>query len=235
MEKKISDLIYHYDKIVKGVETTAKNKVEGRAYGGKIRAEKGKLVEFLAKELILISWEELGGKKKRISFNSNKLQIPINKDYLEKLKDQKVKNFIEKNIKDYCFNARSDIHVFIDNKFSQAIECKSYTENAMIKRILVDFTLLKKVVNNKLDFFLFQLESQLTGDYSQIYNDTIYGSKPTHTLISHFDINLIIITLLEGERRVNKEIHKQEYFKKLTEESLSKTINIFKDSLKKYI
>ena len=70
MNKKLIDLINHYDEIVKGVETTAKNKADNRAYGGKIRAEKGKLVEYLAKKLIRIIWEELGGRKNRLSFNS---------------------------------------------------------------------------------------------------------------------------------------------------------------------
>ena len=40
MNKKFIDLINHYDEIVKGVETTAKNKADNRAYGGKIRAAK---------------------------------------------------------------------------------------------------------------------------------------------------------------------------------------------------
>jgi len=53
------------------------------------------------------------------------------------------------------------------------IECKAYTENAMLKRILVDFTLLKSIVP-KANCVLLQLESQLTGDYSKPMNKIIY-------------------------------------------------------------
>jgi len=50
-----------------------------------------------------------------------------------------------------------------------------------------------------------QLESQLGGDYSTD-KDIIFGSRSTHTLLSHFDIDLNIITLLEGERKVKRPI-----------------------------
>ena len=93
------------------------------------------------------------------------------------------------------------------------MEGKTYKENAMLKRILVYFTLFKQVYPD-LDFVLFQLESQLSGDYSS-NNHVKYGSPSTHTLLSYFDIDLNIITLLEGKRKVDKPIHKPEYYKAL--------------------
>jgi hypothetical protein len=97
----------------------------------------------------------------------------------------------------------------VDDQFKLAVECKAYTENAMLKRILVDFTLLKQVYPN-LKFILLQLESQLGGDYSS-GKIIKYGSPSTHTLLSYFDIDLNIITLLEGERKVDQPIHSHNF------------------------
>jgi hypothetical protein len=105
-----------------------------------------------------------------------------------------------------------------------AMECKAYTENAMLKRVLVDFTLLKSLYPT-IKFILLQLESQLGGDYS-LLNDITYGSPSTHTLLSFFDIDLHIITLLKGERKVDRPIHKPEFFKPLTRKSLEKAIKV---------
>ena len=46
------------------------------------------------------------------------------------------------------------------------------------------------------------------------------------------DINLEIITLLEGERKVDEPIHKTDYFKELKEESLNNVIKFFNGKLK---
>ena len=113
------------------------------------------------------------------------------------------------------------------------IECKAYTENAMFKRILVDFTLLKQA-NKSLDCVLFQLESQLGGDYGKISKNIVYGSKSTHTLMSYFDVDLAIVTLLEGERKVDRPIHKKVYSKVLSEVCLLKALIFFEERLKKY-
>ena len=98
----------------------------------------------------------------------------------------------------------------------------------MLKRILVDFTLLKQVFP-RISFVLFQLESQLGGDYSTAI--PIFGSPSTHTLLSYFDIDLHIITLLEGERQVDKPIHKMEYRKPFHLGRLQSALNICKSLL----
>ena len=103
----------------------------------------------------------------------------------------------------------------------------------MLKRILVDFTLLKTIYP-KLICCLFQLESQLTGDYSEINKPIIYGSHSTHTLLSYFDVDLNIFTLLEGERKVDAPIHKKEFIKPLEKESLIRTIEKFTEILKEH-
>ena len=73
----------------------------------------------------------------------------------------------------------------------------------MIKRILVDFHLLKTKVPNLL-CYLFQLESQLGGDYSsEVKNPK--GSSPTHTLMSYFsDVDLNIVTLFPQRKKTDE-------------------------------
>jgi len=225
----VQAIIDAYNFLVNGINEKAISEKE-RAYGGIIRSGKGKLVESLTEHLVQIAWSDLGGKEDRLSFLHSAFEFPIKKEYVERLKNEEVKEYILANIKDYHYRFKPDVQVAVDGKFVMGIECKAYTENAMFKRILVDFTLLK-IKFPQLDCVLLQLESQLGGDYSAL-GDVTYGSPSTHTLLSYFDVNLNIITLLVGERKVDRPIHKQEFFKPLTQEALYKAIVIFKDLLK---
>lgn len=226
--KGVQSLINAYEFLVKGIDSKAKDS-EDRAYGGIIRAGKGMLVESLGKSLVEIAWKELGNKPKRLSLEKQTVKIPLNEMYLNRIKSPEVKKYIKDNIKDFYYRLKTDIHVYIDGKFKIAMECKAYTENAMLKRILVDFTLFKQVYPD-LSFVLLQLESQLGGDYSSL-NNVKYGSPSTHTLLSYFDIDLNILTLLEGERKVDKPIHKPEYYKSLRAESILTALEVIKNLL----
>jgi hypothetical protein len=53
-------------------------------------------------------------------------------------------------------------------------------------------------------------------------------------LLSYFDIQLNIITLLEGERKVDRPIHKPEFYKPLKKENLKKAVAVFKALLEKH-
>jgi hypothetical protein len=53
--------------------------------------------------------------------------------------------------------------------------------------------------------------------------------------MSYFDVDLKIITLLEGERKVDKPIHKKDYYKELKYESLYKAANELRDMLKPFV
>ena len=227
--KEVLSLINAYEFLVKGIDIKAKDNTDDRAYGGVIRAGKGLLVESMAKSLVEIAWKEMGGKQERLSLEKQTVKIPIKPEYVDKIKSPEIKEYIKKNISDFYYTLKTDVHVYIDRKFKIAIECKAYTENAMMKRILVDFTLFKQVYPD-LSFVLLQLESQLGGDYST-NNGVKYGSPSMHTLLSYFDIDLNIITLLEGERKVDKPIHKPEYYKSLRAESLMTALEVFKKLL----
>ncbi|MEN3039102.1 MAG: restriction endonuclease [Candidatus Kryptonium sp.] len=228
--EKIFEIIKLYNEIVGTIDKKAKSSSK-RAYGGIVRAEKGKMVERIGKRIIEIAWSDvLSQSLERINFINSKFKIPIKDDYIAKLKDDELKEYILKNKKDYFYEYKPDITLSIDNQIVMFVECKSYTENAMFKRILVDFYLLKTLYPEA-KFVLLQLESQLGGDYSKL-KEKVWGSPQTHTLLSYFDVDIEIITLLEGERKVDKPIHKKEHFKPLKEESLKRSIETIAKKLK---
>jgi len=232
MPYSVDEILKAYEILVKGIEADANNDEE-RAFGGIVRAGKGKLVESIARHMVEIAWERIGGKSERLSLEKRTFKIPINRPYIEKLKHKEVRDYIYKNISDYYYGLKTDVHVSIDNNMVMGIECKAYTENAMLKRIMVDFTLLKNVVPN-ISCVLLQLESQLTGDYSEPKKRIIYGSHSSHTIMSYFDVNLNIITLLEGERKVDEPIHNSKHYKELKKDVLEIGITTVSDLLKQY-
>jgi len=231
--RKIDEIITTYQDVVKVVDKNATDD-EDRAYGGVVRSVKGKLQEYITEEIIKTAWESIGGKNSRITVNSGKQHIPIKKDYVMQIEDDEVKKYILSNISDYYYALSVDKQVRIDDKLVIGIECKAYTENAMIKRILVDFSLLKTVFPDII-CYLFQLESQLGGDYCNL-NEVTFGSKSTHTLMSYFpEVKLKIFTFLEGERKVDKPIHKQGYFKSLEKIQVEKAISLLATDLQNFL
>lgn len=231
--KKIKKLAETYEAVVKVVDKKASDE-EHRAYGGVVRSVKGWLQEHMTEEIIKIAWENVGGNSNRLDINSQKQRIPLKQDYLNNINDPEIKSYILSNINDYYYGLSVDKQVFIDNKFVIGIECKAYTENAMIKRILVDFSLLKTVFPD-LNCYLFQLESQLGGDYSKL-NKITFGSTSTHTLMSYFpEVDLNIFTFLKGERKVDKPIHKYEFFKPIQENKLIDAVNLISEDIKNFL
>ncbi len=228
-KKELQKIIDKYQETVQGIDKKAKESNE-LAYGGIVRSAKGELVESIAEDLVKIAWEDLGKEKNMLSFEHHFITIYINKDYINKIKNKEVQEYINTNINHMYYKIKPDVQVYVDNKFKISVECKAYTENAMFKRILVDSTLIKNIYPD-VKFVLLQLESQLGGDYSEIFKDIHYGSPSTHTLLSYFDIDLNIITLLEGERKVDEPIHKDKSFKQLKMASLLKAVDVIKSLL----
>lgn len=78
-------IIALYNKVVGGVEEEAASDIE-RAYGGFVRAEKGKLVEAIAKSVVQIAWAEAKGAADRLSFDEQRrYKVPIQQDYIKRL------------------------------------------------------------------------------------------------------------------------------------------------------
>lgn len=236
IETNIEDFIkrieLEYTLTVKKVDKEALTDESDRAYGGIIRSVKGKLQEHLTEEIIKFAWQFSGGNLKDININSKKIKIPIRKEYVYNIDDYNIREYILNNIDKYYYKLSVDKQVFYKDKLIVGIECKAYTENAMLKRILVDFSLLKTIYPN-MSCYLFQLESQLGGDYSKL-NDIVYGSPATHTLMSYFpNVNLKIQTFIKGERKVDKPIHK--YFKPIEKEEIKKAIYLLSNDFKQYL
>lgn len=228
---RLHELITTYNSVVKVIDTEAYSQSD-RAYGGMIREVKGKLQEHISEEIIRIAWAYIGGKESDIEINSNKIKIPILQNYIDRVQDQELRLYIQNNRGAYHYGLSVDKHIFIRGNFVSAIECKAYTENAMIKRILVDFMLLKTRYP-QLTCYLFQLESQMGGDYST-YALGKYGSRITHSIMSYFPtVHLHIFTFLTGERKIDKPIHK--VFKPLTLDRLQQAVFLIADDLKQYL
>lgn len=82
--------------------------------------------------------------------------------------------------------------------------------------------------------YLFQLESQLGGDYYALTNP-VYGSRSTRTIQSYFKCDLKIVTLLEGERKIEKPIHKLGHFKPLTLAALKGAMGILAIDMQRFL
>ena len=233
----INEILQLYHSTIWGMEGRAREiaKKEGRAYGGVLRSFKGELVESIAKHMTKLAWEKLGGKEYRLAFKRTGIKLSIDREYINKITNKNVRNFLVKNVERYYYRLPPDVLVYIDRTLVASIECKAYAENAMLKRILVDFTITKKIYPNIIPI-LIQLESQLGGDYSELKPSALtFGSPSTHTLLSLFDVDLNIITLLKGERRIDKPIHKKEFYKPLSRNSLENAITVISGLLKKYL
>ena len=231
----INKIVQAYNLLVRHIDDDARAGNALRAYGGAIRSAKGMLVEGIAKNIIEIAWKNIGGKPRRLSFEKRPILIPIRHEYIDRIKENEVRIYIRKNIHNYVYKFKTDIHVKIDGKLIAGVECKAYTENAMIKRIAVDSMFLKQAHKNA-HAILLQLESQLGGDYGNINKKIRYGSCSTHTILSYFDdIDLHIITLLEGERMVDKPIHKKKFYKKLKKESVERAVRVFEKLFADYL
>ncbi len=168
----------------------------------------------------------LGGNDSRLEIlkgEEDKTEIPLTFDhgYLDRLDNDELKADIRNNTDDYVYELGQDVHVKVDGDFVLSIECKAYAEAAMFKRVLDDGALLL-TEHPELAFALVQLEDAL--DY--------YSA---HTILSYYEHDVSVITLLEGKRNSRKPIHDSEYFKPLKKESLINAIKIISELLGDYI
>ena len=202
-----------FDKFIKLYKKTVRKMWRIRA-GGALRSLKGRLVETMAEEMVLLAWKNIGGKPSRIKINKTKYPISDRRGNIYKLSQDK--------------------QVYIDGGFVLSIECKAYAEVAMYKRILVDAFLLKKYFP-KLKFCLFQLESMLGGDYSTVVEHP-NGSPSVKVLEYHFpSLDIEIITLLDGERGIKGEIHKKQFYKPLRLERLDHAMKYLEQALTEHL
>lgn len=201
---------------------------KSRAKAGVVRSIKGTLVADMTEAMVKIAWKEKGGTPYALTFNQKRELLHVSEDYISRQEDHAIRKFLNEN-REKGFGYSVDKHVFIDRQLVLGIECKAYTENAMLKRILADFTLLKQT-HPEMNCLLVQLENMLGGDYGNGEESQV-GSMPSHALMSQFDFKLNIITLLEGDRKVDEPVHEPKHFKPLKE----KLVRIAIERMKKLL
>lgn len=203
---------------------------------GQIRGAKATLVENIVDAIVSHAWQEIGGNGNRIDIQRQTGKIAIEENYVKNLTPEVVRNHIVKNKGKYVYEVELDRAIQVDGKLVIGIECKSYIENAMMKRTLKDFELIEKLLYPQLIFCVFQFENSLGGDYGEVSKQFHLGSESTHTLLSYTPtVQLEIITLLDGDRRSNREIHKPQYFKELPVENVATCVGKFRKILEPFI
>ncbi len=230
----VADNLLDYNSII-DLYTERIHSMYGKT-GGQIRGAKGELVENIVDAITQLAWHEMGGKANRFNIRRQIRKIAINEDYVKNLSSEYIRDHIEQNKEQYTYKIELDKAVEIDNNLILGIECKSYMDNTMLRRTLKDFELVVKLLYPKMFFCVFQLINGLGGDYGEVRKQRQLGSRSTHTLMSYTpEINLEIITLLNGKMDPKRSIHDPEHFKELPVENVETCVNKFKNILKPFV
>lgn len=196
----------------------------------------GTLVKDLSELIVGLAWQQLGGAPSILAFNIVKTyKIGIEPGYAQKLANE-TDSASKDDILGFEYEAQVDTFVFIDGSLVMGIGCKPYCDNEMLKEIIAEFLLMISH-NPGLICCLLQLESQLGSPYSKpdYEKNPVLGSPSTLTLMSHFpDVDLNIMTLLDGERVVEQPIHEKEHLKEMRLERLLQVIDRFKKLLEPF-
>lgn len=203
---------------------------------GKIRSKKGNLVEEIARRLVKLSWETyLGQSDNRLKQDKNKKAIKIIdlETYIQRYGESPIVETIKSKKNNIKYNFGTDNHVYIDGTLVLAIECKSYTESAMLKRIIYDRRMLYEFAPEA-NYVLLQLESALGGDFD-LCSRASFGSNQYHVFMSREQTNIDVITLLEGRRDADNPIHRRENGKKLKKEHMVYAVEILAKLLERHI
>lgn len=206
----LEDIHRKYETAILRCQELHASKVKGTA--GAVRHTKGRMVEDITKDLVQIAWAKVSSDEARLKIDKKKIPIRTN---------------------GVIYKLSQDLHVFIDDVFRIGIECKSYTEVAMYKRVLVDAKLLKKERPSISAFFIVQLENFLGGDYGVKIEAKGSDSVITLNRICP-QVNIKVITLLDGDRNIKKPLHIPQYSKQLTDERLEYAIRKFKEAMAPY-
>lgn len=107
----INESVKIYESVVRGIDDSAQMQNE-RAYGGVVRASKGKMVETMAKNLTQAAGAGSGNDKERLKFNLHrKYKIPIKSEQVDNTADDEMRNEILAHIQEYNIKHGTDVHV----------------------------------------------------------------------------------------------------------------------------
>ena len=232
LDKGVTAIIQAYESIMLGSDQRSDDS-DDKAYSVILRSGKGELVESIAKTLVKLSWiYYLGQDAERLTIDNTKLKIPIKKDYISKMQPDNLRAYIEQNSGLIFYSLGADLHIWIDKTLALPLECKAYADSSTLRRVIADAMLFKEAQHVS-KYILLQLESQL-GSESIKNSSSPYGNLSIHALLSYFDVELEIVTLLSGERKADKPIHKKEFFKPMSRESIYSAIGRVTKALQTY-
>jgi hypothetical protein len=159
--------------------------------GGKMRGDRGDHIENLVKKTVKHIQDTYGMNVYAVKGSDDKKQLSIN--YNEKIikKDHQV-----------------DMHIYKDDKFIAAIECKAYLDSCFYVRACDDFTLFKKY-GYDIKTFVFTLEDSIDENsklFIDIHNNFICDE---------------IFCMLDGKRSSSKPIYNKKYKKHVNKEKLT--------------
>jgi hypothetical protein len=200
--KGIHNIAQYYEEEMLGLMSSAQTIVkinDKTELGGQIRSKKGNLVENIAGKIVDLVIDDLDLQDRlSVAFGGS---IPLG-----------LRDF------DRCmYPLEADLLISdTKNRPLISIECKSYTENAMMTRTIDQARMIKDEYHN-MSFVLLQLENSLGGNGKNGFegNDTT-----TYLYHMHPTVNLNVLTLLDGKRYSSKPIHKIEYYKSINIDKL---------------
>ena len=202
-----------------------------RKIGGILRSNTGIFVEYAAHSIALMAWKDLGGDMDKIRVSKEKILVPVKEEYIES-QSEEIKSFLDSR-QNKGYQCSVDKHVYIENELVLAIECKAYAENAMLKRIITDMGFIKSTYPAA-KCYLFMLESQLGGDYSELKENPL-GSYSSHAIISNTGVkDFKILPHVKGDRLVKAPIFERKFYKPISKRMLDRTLKLFKNDLIKY-
>lgn len=184
-----------------------------KVVAGQIRYGKGNLVEKIAEKLLTLACGDLGISKDRYHLTCGPINVGItNTSYIMR------KNIL--NPDDYIHSLELDNILMVDGKPVINVESKAYAEATMLKTVMSNISMVYQYYPD-MGFVLLQLENALGGDYA---NDVVKkGSGPAHVIMSqHPEVDLQILTLLDGNRSADRPIHEPKYYKPMNMAKLGK-------------
>jgi hypothetical protein len=166
-------------------------KNEEKCSGGNMRCIRGENIENLVKKTVKNIQDTYGMNVYAVKGSDDKKQLSVNYN------DQIIK-------KDH----QVDMHIYKDDKFIAAIECKAYLDSCFYVRACDDFRLFKKY-GYDIKTFVFTLEHSIDENsklFIDIDNDFVCDE---------------IFCMLDGKRSSSKPIYDKKYKKHVNKEKLA--------------
>jgi hypothetical protein len=191
---------YMKNELIKTIETWSTSYSSESFTGGKMRGDRGKLIEDLVMKTIdkIASEMNINLTCKKGSSDKKLLTLTL-PDGTKKTKEHQV-----------------DVHVYLNGKFITVIECKAYLDSCYYGRACNDFKLFKKF-GYDVKTLIFALEDSIDED-TKIFTDF-----ETDNICDR------VFYILDGKRSSSKPIYDKKYLKTPNDDKIMKFIDYICD------